>query len=146
MKSFLKMHKKRTRQKHRTLKRKNVKSRKFMRGGVFVQAECGKEKTGTIVLVPVPLPDGKDFDSSKKTFHATYIISRILSKPSNGSDAEFKISKISATADGANLLKEPIYLCLSFPTPPSESYVLSRHHGNPLIHIEQTKYNVCELK
>ena len=144
--------KKRTRRvkpKHRTLKRKNVKSRKFMRGGgVFNPNEIGKEKTGTIVLTKTQSLPGLDSEaiiSLGKPFSVTYEISRIFVKR-NRSIATFVISKISETADGANLLEESIHRDFVYSKPPSESYEISPTTSNWHLRLGSTEYVIVELK
>ena len=155
MKHFLNTRKKRTRRvksKHRTLKRKNVKLRKVMRGGE------DEEVVAKIFLAKLPIPhDGYDAnynikESLREQFFATYkklsmVVPRTAERERNRDPVGiFEITKISETADGVNLLPQPVICYFKFPKPPSESYVLSGSHPSPIyVKLGENKYTIIEI-
>ena len=140
-----------------------------MRGGMKEEDEGIEmmeitKKTGTIVLAELPIPrDGFDPDrnvkeSLRKPFFVTYNKTLRNFGTTNHRDiksgkqyAEFEISKISETADGDNLLTDPIrvVVVIQLPTSPSKSYVLSASHPNPR-YVElgpsKSKHMILEIK
>jgi hypothetical protein len=133
-----------------------------MRGGE------DEEVVAKIFLAKLPIPhDGYDAnynikESLREQFFATYkklsmVVPRTERERNRAPVGIFKITKISETADGVNLLPQPddesesddVICYFKFPTPPSESYVLSSGHLNP-IYVElgpsKSKYTILEIK
>jgi hypothetical protein len=74
------------------------------------------------------------------------VVPRTERERNRGPVGIFGITKISETADGVNLLPQPVKCYFKFPKPPSESYVLSASHPNPIyVNLRENKYIIIEI-
>ncbi len=112
------------RQKSRSFKRRNVKSRKVMRGGGFDKADIGVLKNEKAKLYKIPVEVGPDGQIKLSTHDIQYKISGLLKSPDGKDVARIQVTKID-NDDIGNYSTH-----INYPTGSTETYQLNPNMPN----------------